>query len=127
MSFLGICVCVPVSRGRVARLGLGLMGGRVLSLSCVVARFRRALERRRTVPRPVSGSLWMNFFSTYLERIHDSLSCLRKHILIIYMYSKQNSVVLVMISTAKHSNIYFNHDNSLNEFKQHLLIYMECT
>lgn len=69
---------LPVSRGSVALLGLGLSGGRCCMLrSCVVVLFLLALDRLSRVFRPVSGSLWMNFFSTYLERIHDSLSPLR--------------------------------------------------
>lgn len=69
---------LPVSRGSVALLGLGLSGGRCCMLrSCVVVLFLLALDRLSSVFRPVSGSLWMNFFSTYLERIHDSLSPLR--------------------------------------------------
>lgn len=64
-------------RGRVARLGLGLRAGREPARSWVLARLRRALERHRGPGRPVSGSFWINFFSTYFERIHDSLSCLR--------------------------------------------------
>lgn len=41
-------------------------------------RFLLALDRlsSRTF-RPVSGSFWMNFFSTYFERIHDSFSPLK--------------------------------------------------
>lgn len=69
---------LPVSRGSVALLGLGLSGGRCGKLrSCEMVLFLRPLDRLSRVFRPVSGSLWMNFFSTYLERIHDSLSPLK--------------------------------------------------
>lgn len=44
---------------------------------CVVDRFLLALDRRSGGFLPVSGSFWMNFFSTYLDLIHDSLSPLR--------------------------------------------------
>lgn len=69
--------CLPVSRGRVARPGLGLRGGRCAGRSCVSARFLLPLERLTRAVLPVSGSFWMNFFSTYFDRIHDSLSPLR--------------------------------------------------
>lgn len=67
----------PVTRGNVALLGLGLSGGRCAVLSCVAVLFLLALDRLSRVFLPVSGSLWMNFFSTYFERIQDSLSPLR--------------------------------------------------
>lgn len=71
---------LPVRRGSVALLGLGLSGGRCcVPRSCVLVLFLLALDRLSSVFRPVSGSLWMNFFSTYLERIHDSLSPLNAH------------------------------------------------
>lgn len=54
-----------------ARLGLGFSGG----FGTVAARFLTALERRSSSTfLPVSGSFWMNFFSTYFERIHVSFS-----------------------------------------------------
>lgn len=54
-----------------ARLGLGLSGG----LGAAAGRFLTALERRSSSTfLPVSGSFWMNFFSTYFERIHVSFS-----------------------------------------------------
>lgn len=68
---------LPVLRGRVARFGLGLIGGRWTVRSCVVARFLLALDRLSRGFLPVSGSFWINFFSTYFDRIHDSLSPLR--------------------------------------------------
>lgn len=67
----------PVTRGNVALLGFGLSGGRCAVLSCVAVLFLLALDRLSRVFLPVSGSLWMNFFSTYFERIQDSLSPLR--------------------------------------------------
>ena len=79
-SYLLGCVSINCKRviqdSRVARLGLGFRAG-LGARPWVLVRFRRALERRRGGLRPVSGSFWMNFFSTYLERIHDSLSPLR--------------------------------------------------
>lgn len=70
-----VSLYLPVTRGRVALFGLGLSGGR--GPICVVARFLLPLDRLSTGFLPVSGSFWMNFFSTYFDRIHDSLSPLR--------------------------------------------------
>lgn len=71
----GRLAALPVTRGRVALFGLGLSGG--LCAICVVARFLLPLDRLSGGFLPVSGSLWINFFSTYFDRIHDSLSPLR--------------------------------------------------
>lgn len=68
------CTCLPVTRGRVARFGLGLSGGRSAVRSCVAARFLLALDRLNGGFLPVSGSFWINFLSTYFDLIHDSLS-----------------------------------------------------
>lgn len=71
----GRLAALPVTRGRVALFGLGLSGG--LCAICVAARFLLPLDRLSGGFLPVSGSLWINFFSTYFDRIHDSLSPLR--------------------------------------------------
>lgn len=63
-----------MTRGSVALFGLGLSGGRGATRSCVTARVLLALDRLSRGFLPVSGSFWMNFFSTYFERIQDSLS-----------------------------------------------------
>lgn len=68
---------LPLPRASVARVGLGLSGGRWAVRSCVFTRFLRALDLLSGGFRPVSGSFWMNFFSTYLDFIQDSLSPLR--------------------------------------------------
>lgn len=73
-----LAAALPVIRGSVARFGLGFSGGLSAVRSCATVRVLMALDRlsSRTF-LPVSGSFWMNFFSTYLERIHDSFSPLR--------------------------------------------------
>lgn len=81
----------PVTRGNVALLGLGLSGGRCAVLSCVAVLFLLALDRRSRVFLPVSGSLWMNFFSTYFERIQDSLSPLRHRRYSMYLNNWKSS------------------------------------
>lgn len=65
---------LPVPRGSVALFGLGLIGGRCTVRSCTVARFLLALDRLSGGFLPISGSFWINFFSTYFDLIQDSLS-----------------------------------------------------
>lgn len=68
------CPRLPVTRGSVVRFGLGFSGG---FRSGDMVRFLLALDRISCgTVLPVSGSFWMNFFSTYFERIHDSFSAL---------------------------------------------------
>lgn len=63
---------LPVTRGNVARVGLGFSCGFCPARSGTRVRFLRALERRSS--RMFPPAFWMNFFSTYFERIHDSFS-----------------------------------------------------